>query len=107
MSVTNEGGFLADRHRRIHRALIKAVLTTGNALSVSELADQLGSSPEAVQEAFQVLATADYLALDADGHVSCIYPLSATPTPHAMVVNGARRFAMCAIDALGMPAMLG
>ena len=37
-------------------------LTTGNVPSLPELADRLGSSPEAIQDALRVLAAADYLA---------------------------------------------
>jgi hypothetical protein len=38
--------------------------------------------------------------------VTCLYPFSLTPTPHAVVIDGQRRAAMCAIDAIGVPAML-
>ena len=107
MPGTDEEMPLDGQTRRLHRALIDAVLETGDAPSPTVLADQLGTSPEAVRDGLRRLEAADYLALDADGRVTCLYPLSATPTPHAVVVNGARRFAMCAIDALGMPAMLG
>jgi hypothetical protein len=106
MPDSDDTMLLNEQARCLHRTLIDAVLTTGCSPSVSELADQLGSSPEAIQEAFQVLAAADYLALNADGRLTCLYPLSVSPTPHTVVVNGTRRFAMCAIDALGMPAML-
>jgi hypothetical protein len=97
---------LDDRTRRLHRALIDAVLTTGCVPALSALADQLGTSLRAIQQGLRDLAAADYLALDADDLVTCLYPLAVTPTPHAVVVDGVRRFAMCAIDALGMPAML-
>jgi hypothetical protein len=106
MATTDEGLLLADHPRRVHRALIDAALTTGNVPSAPELADRLGSSPEAIREALRVLAAADYLALDADGQVTGLYPFSATPTSHVVVIDGQRRFAMCAIDALGVPAML-
>jgi hypothetical protein len=32
--------------------------------------------------------------------------LSPTPTPHVVAIDGQRRYAMCALDALGVPAML-
>lgn len=36
------------------------------------------------------------------------YPFSATPTPHLVAIAGAPRvYSMCAIDALGIPPMLG
>jgi hypothetical protein len=38
--------------------------------------------------------------------VTCLYPFSTLPTPHVVVIGGERRFAMCALDALGVAAML-
>jgi Alkylmercury lyase len=36
------------------------------------------------------------------------YPFSASPTPHAVAIaGGPRMYSMCAIDALGIPPMLG
>lgn len=107
MSATIGGLPLEDRHRRVHRALIEAVIMTGIVPSVPELTDRLGTSTVAIQESLSELEAADYLALDAGGRVSCLYPLSATPTSHVVVIDGQPRYAMCAIDALGIPAMLG
>jgi hypothetical protein len=107
MSATAEGVPLADHHRPVHRALVDAVLATGPVPAVPELAARLGTSPEEVRESLRTLAAADYLAVDASGRVACLYPFSATPTTHAALAEGRRRFAMCAIDALGVPAMLG
>jgi Alkylmercury lyase len=43
-----------------------------------------------------------------DDHVVLAYPWSGTPTPFVTVLPGGReRWACCAIDALGIPAMLG
>ena len=106
MPVTADAMLLHDQTRRLHRALVDAVLTTGRVPEPSALAATLDTSLEAIRDGLRNLATADYLALDASGHLTCLYPLSVVPTPHAVVVNGSRRFAMCAIDALGMPAML-
>ncbi len=106
MPDSDDTMLLDDHTRHLHRALIDALLETGQVPELSALADLLDTSPEAIQEGLRGLAAADYLALDADGHVTCLYPLSVAPTPHAVVVDGARRFAMCSIDAMGMPAML-
>jgi hypothetical protein len=103
---TDDTTLLNDQTRRLHRALIDAVLETGSVPGLSALADQLDTPPEAIQEGLRDLAAADYLALDTGGQVTCLYPLSVSPTPHAVVIDGVRRFAMCAIDALGIPAML-
>jgi mercuric reductase len=106
MPESDDAMRLDDQTRRLHRTLIDGVLVTGNVPALSALASQLETSLEAIQEGLQDLGAADYLALDVGGQVTCLYPLSVTPTPHAVIVNGAQRFAMCAIDALGMPAML-
>lgn len=107
MTVTDEAMLLDDQTRRLHRALIDAVLVTGSLPSLSALADQLDTSAEAIQEGLRSLIAADYLALDAGGQPTCLYPLSATPTSHVVVIDGQPRYAMCAIDALGIPGMLG
>ena len=48
------------------------------------------------------------LVFTSDGHVVLAYPWSGTPTPFVTVLPGGReRWACCAIDALGVSAMLG
>jgi hypothetical protein len=105
--ATAEKSLLEERHRRLHRALIEAVLATGAIPESTGLAEQLGTTPAAIDEGLGVLTEADYLALDANGQIACLYPFSVTPSPHVVIVSSKRRFAMCAIDALGIPAMLG
>ena len=98
---------LAPEARRLHRSLIEAVIATGSVPSAYELADRLETTEDAVRSELAALAEADYLALDITGHVTCLYPFSTTPTSHVVVINGQQRYAMCSIDALGIPAMLG
>ncbi len=97
---------LAQDARRLHRMLIDAVIATGSVPPVLEAANRLDMPEDAIRSRLAVLAAADYLALDARGEVSCLYPFSATPTSHTVFIDGQRRAAMCAIDALGVPAML-
>lgn len=53
-------------------------------------------------------ATADVVALGPDGDIVGAFPLSAVPTRHRVQVQGRPvLYAMCAVDALGIPAMLG
>lgn len=43
-----------------------------------------------------------------NGVVAAAYPFSGIPTPHRVALDGLPAvFAMCAIDALGLPAMAG
>jgi Alkylmercury lyase len=54
------------------------------------------------------LAATDFLTLDGQGRVDAAYPFSARPTGIEVALpGGVRVAAMCAIDALGIPAMLG
>lgn len=107
-SHTSEATLRLERaERRLHRSLIEAILATGSIPPVSELVTRLETSEEALRAGLATLVAADYLSLDEDGEVSCLYPFSPTPTSHVVVIDGQPRYAMCAIDALGIPAMLG
>jgi hypothetical protein len=97
---------LDKRARRLHRVLFDALLLEGDVPALSVLADRLHTSPEVLRDAMRTLEAADYLAIDSDDQLTCLYPFSVAPTPHVVHVHGARRFAMCAVDALGIPAML-
>ncbi len=54
------------------------------------------------------LAECDVLALDEQGEIRAAYPFSPVQTRHRVTrAGGPTMYAMCAIDALGMSAMLG
>lgn len=98
---------LPEPHRRLHRALIDALLAAGAVPGLADLARGLGVASEDVRAGLRALAAADYLALDAAGRLTCLYPFSLIPTPHVVVIGEERRYAMCALDALGIAAMMG
>jgi hypothetical protein len=97
---------MEEGRRRLHRTLVEAVLTSGTTPDVATLTDRLEMAAEAVRTGLAALAAADYLACDAAGRVVCLYPFSVAPTTHVALIDGQRRYAMCAIDALGIPVML-
>lgn len=67
-------------------------------------AAELGLDPASAVEA---LAREDLLHLDQEGEVAVAYPFSGRPTRHRVRFSeGNEVFAMCALDALGMAAML-
>jgi alkylmercury lyase len=103
---SGETTLMAQHERRLHWSLIDAVLETGSVPPAPVLAARLETSEDDIASELRSLAVADYLALDASGQVACLYPFSTTPTPHVVVIDGRSRYAMCAIDALGIPAML-
>jgi len=95
--------------RAFHQRLLEAFLTgtsPPDAAVVARQAAQLELDPRA---ALVALAAADLVHPDsATGSLSVAYPFSCRPTPHRVeLAGGPAVFAMCAIDALGIPQMLG
>jgi len=92
--------------RELHRAVLRRFLETGAPPAVDWIAGaaaSLGLSDAAVTE----LAAAD-LVHAANGVVAVAYPFAGTPTRQQVELDGFPAvYAMCAIDALGIPAMAG
>ena len=94
--------------RAVYRALLPAFATTGRPPGHDALAAGTGLAPGTVRAELEGLAAADLVALGPDGDVVGAFPLSAVPTRHRVRVDGGPVLhAMCAVDALGIPAMLG
>ena len=94
--------------RQVHQAVLAAFARTGQPPARSELdrlARNLGTSPDAV---LAELAGADAIAVSPGGEIRAAYPFSPASTPiRVSWTGGPAAYAMCAIDALGMSAMLG
>ena len=66
------------------------------------------NSGRAVDEVLAALHDMDAVRLDPEGRIAVAYPFSAYPTRHRVRIDDrVDVYAMCAIDALGMSAMLG
>jgi hypothetical protein len=92
----------------LYRALLPALAATGAPPPLADAAAKARLTPDLVRAALSELATADLVTLDEDGIVAGVFPLSARPTRHRVQLqNGPVLHAMCAVDALGVPAMLG
>lgn len=90
-----------------HRALLGTFLTDAgppDRSRVGQLAAELQLEPEA---ALAALAATDLVHLDpAVRWVNVAYPFSGPPTPHRVdLADGPTVYAMCALDALGVPQM--
>jgi Alkylmercury lyase len=90
-----------------HRALLGAFLAGAGPPDrsvVGQLAAELALEPRA---ALAVLGAADLVRTDpATSRVSVAYPFSAVPTSHRVeLAGGPTVYAMCALDALGVPLM--
>ena len=94
--------------RQVHLAVMAAFAGTGRAPARGELertARAHGADPAAV---LAELAARDVIAFGADGEVRAAYPFSPVPTAiQVRWAGGPLTYAMCAIDALGISAMLG
>lgn len=94
--------------RALYGALLPVFAATGSPPAVADAAAAAGLPPGAAAGALAELVGADLVALGPDGAVAGAFPLSAVPTRHHVRVDGGPvLYAMCAVDALGMPAMLG
>jgi Alkylmercury lyase len=107
--VCQRQAVLPDRLRGFHQRLLGAFVTeTGppDAAVVGRLAAELELDRKA---ALAALAVIDLVHTDpATDIISVAYPFSGRPTPYRVkLVGGPAVFAMCAIDALGIPQMLG
>ena len=92
--------------RDLHRVILRQFLQTGTpptACWITGTAANLGLDATALAD----LEAAD-LVRTADGVVTVAYPFSGTPTRQRVELDGFPGvYAMCAIDALGVPAMAG
>ncbi len=107
--VRQRQAVLPDPLRGFHQRLLGAFVTeTGppDAAVIDRLAAELELDPQA---GLAALAAIDLVHTDpATGTISVAYPFSGRPTPYRVeLAAGLAVFAMCAIDALGIPQMLG
>lgn len=82
------------------RTILDRFIAHGGPVKVAEF-------PTAVREAIARLDEKDLIFVQ-DGQVRVAYPFSSTPTAFRVVsADGGERYAVCAIDALGIPVLLG
>jgi hypothetical protein len=93
--------------RAVQQEVLRTVAATGRppaAPALAETAARYGTAPEAV---LARLHAADFVRLGPGGQIHAAYPFSAVPTRHLVDIDGGpRAYALCAIDALGIAAML-
>lgn len=92
----------------VHQATLRRFAATGLPPTVDDLHRATGASRRTIEEALRRLHDGDAIRLDTDGAIEVAYPFSARPTRHRVRIAGlVEVHAMCGIDALGIPTMLG
>lgn len=94
--------------RGLHQVILQECTVRGRAPARAELAPIATSLGLDVGQALAHLAASDLLVLDSGGEIAAAYPYSTTPTSHRVEITGGPTvFAMCALAALGIPAITG
>jgi hypothetical protein len=98
-----EGGL-----RAVQQAVLRSFATTGAPPGAADLEAATGPFAVPAARVLTELAAEDFLTLDDTGRIQAAYPFSATATEHVVQITGGPTvWSMCAIDALGIPVMLG
>ena len=107
MTKRTAAAHLGRSARQVHHAVLASYATAGQAPSPAALHSFAVTHDIDLAAALAELTTADLIVTDTTGALRAAYPFSATPTPHRVTISaGPTVFAMCALDALGMSAML-
>jgi len=94
--------------RAVHQAVLRHFTATGSAPEPEALEPAAARYGRTAAEVLAELDREDFLTIGADGKIRAAYPFSVTQTPHRVrITGGTEVWSMCAIDALGIPAMLG
>ena len=89
-----------------HQAILRTFAVTGRPPTADALNTVGGTRTSA--DVLTALHDMDAIRLTQDGHIAVAYPFSATPTRHRVRIGDrVDVYAMCAIDALGISAMVG
>ena len=101
---------LTEIEEDVRKAILRVFATSGISPSVNDIMVLLpGLGRQEVTRICRTLAEKDLIVWEeAEQRVQSAYPFSGLPTAHTVhLKNGTKAFALCAIDALGMPVMLG
>jgi hypothetical protein len=92
--------------KAVHQAILRTFATTGRPPAPSDLDAVAAGAP--VSSVLSALHEADAIRLDPDGEIVVAYPFSTKPTRHRVwIAARVEVYAVCAIDALGISAMVG
>lgn len=91
----------------VHHAILRGFAVHGAPPAPDQLNAIAAGFGETADQVLARLHASDVIQLDSDGCIQSSYPFSAKPTAHRVqIAAGAHAYSMCAVDALGMSAML-
>ncbi|WP_326793828.1 alkylmercury lyase family protein (plasmid) [Streptomyces sp. NBC_00841] len=94
--------------RAIHQAVLRHFAAEGAAPDSTALDPTAAVAGRTAADVLAELDREDFLTLDTAGRIRAAYPFSAVRTRHRVsLASGAQVWSMCAVDALGISAMLG
>jgi len=96
----------ADKADRVRSAVLQLYAENGRAPGVEAVAERSGFSAAAVRALLDELGSRDLVVLDGRRIIGA-YPFTDADTGHRVTWDGHAANAMCAVDALGVGAMLG
>jgi len=98
---------LSEKEDMVRRTILESFPRLGRAPSLDEIARASGTQASEVLHILHKLNDSDILYLKPGAHqIEGAYPFSNSPTGHRVTIEGRGScFAMCAIDALGVPYM--
>lgn len=96
------------QEQALYGPLLTALTSGGSAPELATASAAAGLTQTQGHTALHRLAAVDLVALDGEGGLVGVFPLSVGPSRHVVrLADGRTLHAMCAVDALGVPAMLG
>lgn len=104
----NRGSHLSDPSRVLYRWLLRCFASGESPALEDGAVTAEACGVEDFEAALQRMVDEDLIQRNATGEITSAYPFSAIPTTHIVTLDdGTRLYAMCAVDALGIPSMLG
>ena len=101
--MTTTPSFDADAAEQVRRAVYRRLAKTGRAPERGELAAELSLSDQAVDEAYDALAAAHHLVLDAEGAIILAHPFATRSFAFSVMGAGTLWWGGCAWDAFAIP----
>lgn len=97
---------LDETESRLHGIVLHGYASSGRAPAMADVAAAAGLTIDEADDVLRRLAVRDLLILNAAGRINGAYPFTDGPTEHHAEARGLTMGTMCAIDALGIGAML-